>query len=360
MISILQLIGVLIVVCTALPISTSKRWWVRVWDFPRVQIACVAFFWLLISALSGVAKQNPTSILWILVLVCFAYQLWWVWPYLRRHNLEVLSCEQNGNAPSISILTSNVLMDNRNTAPLLELIEERDPDIVATLETDQWWQDALDKQIAYPYRLASALDNKYGMHLYSKLPFEHAEVEFLVEENIPSMNVMFLLEGSPVRLHVVHPTPPVPNENIQSTERDVELLILAKHLEDVQGPIIVTGDLNDVAWSKTTRLFRRISGLLDPRVGRGMFNSFHVNFFFIRWPLDHFFLSSHWRIKSIERLRDIGSDHFPVFVEISLQKPAILDTHLQKDQADTDLERETLQSDTANNSTSPSTPQQPD
>ncbi len=327
------------------------------WDFPRLQIASIALIWLLITMVLGAAQQSPTSILWVIVLACFAYQLWWVWPYLRRHKVEVLPCEENNQAPSVSILTSNVLMDNRNSDSLLDLISERNPDIVATLETDQWWQEALDTQDAYPYRLASALDNKYGMHLYSKIPFEHAEVEFLVEKNIPSMNVMFLLQGAPVRLHVVHPTPPVPNENTQSTERDVELLILAKHLENVEEPIIVTGDLNDVAWSKTTRLFRRISGLLDPRVGRGMFNSFHVDFFFIRWPLDHFFLSSHWRIKTIERLRSIGSDHFPVFVEISLQNPTTLDSHLNKDQADTELEKETLQSDTANNSIDPSNPQ---
>ena len=42
----------------------------------------------------------------------------------------------------------------------------------------------------------------------------------------------------------------------------------------------MTGLLNGVAWSETTRLIRKISGLLDPRVGRQKFSTFHTDFWF--------------------------------------------------------------------------------
>jgi endonuclease/exonuclease/phosphatase (EEP) superfamily protein YafD len=129
-------------------------------------------------------------------------------------------------------------------------------------------------------------------------------------------------DNVPVRLHVVHPAPPAPGENDESTERDVELLLLARSLAGSEERIIVAGDLNDVAWSATTRLFRQISGLLDLRIGRGLYNTFSADHWYARWPLDHFFVSSHFKAIDIQRLAHIGSDHFPLLVELAVTDDA--------------------------------------
>lgn len=50
-----------------------------------------------------------------------------------------------------------------------------------------------------------------------------------------------------------------------------------------------------------------------------MFNTFHADHFFMRWPLDHLFHSHHFTLVDIRRLDYFGSDHFPILVELALQ-----------------------------------------
>jgi len=181
--------------------------------------------------------------------------------------------------------------------------------------------DRLEQE--YPFTLKHPLDNAYGMLLYSRLPLIGGRVEFLVQEDVPSMHARVeLRSGDQVELHFLHPRPPAPGENDESTERDAELLIVGKGIGESREPVIVAGDLNDVAWSHTTRLFQKISGLLDPRRGRGSFNTFHAKYPWLRFPLDHVFHSAHFKLVRLERQPYFGSDHFPILAVLSFEPEA--------------------------------------
>lgn len=305
----------LLLVVTLLPLSKNVSWWVRVWDFPRLQIAALLVInCILINAFLPLTLAS--TLFFIVSSGCLLYQLWWILPYMPFWEKEVMSTDATDN--NIRLMAANVLTTNKEAGKLLDIIREHKPDVLVTLETDKWWEDQLAViEPNYPHTVKCPLDNLYGMHVYSKLPLEDAVIRYLVEEDVPSIHAKLVMEnGVRVRIHFLHPAPPSPTENEESIERDIELLLLAKDMENCDYPAIMTGDLNDVAWSRSTRLFRKISGLLDPRVGRGFFNTFHADHWLLRWPLDHLFHSSHFTLKHIARLPHFGSDHFPVLIEL--------------------------------------------
>lgn len=337
---ILTVIAGLLGVVTILPWFKHPAWWIRVWDFPRLQLALACLFGLLTTLAWGPQGTWRYALVSVF-LTALLYQAWWILPYTPLWPKEALNAERRlkggQSLPHIKVMACNVLMTNRETQKLIDLILMERPHLLVLLETDTWWQAQMAPvEPLFPYRVPVPQDNLYGMHLYSRLPLRETEVRFLVDEEIPSIHTcMQVSDELIVRLHFVHPTPPSPTENEESTERDVELLMVAKSLAEESGPAIVAGDLNDVGWSPTTRLFRKISGLLDPRVGRGMYSSFHAHHWFARWPLDHFFHSDHFQVVRIERLPSMGSDHFPVLLELAYHPDnAVRQEGLQADAED--------------------------
>ncbi|WP_051235529.1 endonuclease/exonuclease/phosphatase family protein [Marinimicrobium agarilyticum] len=340
---------VLLLLLTLIPLSRIEAWWVRGLDFPRLQLSCLAL--VLVGALLCLLDwgQLSTWILLTLSSACLAYHAWWIVPYTPLHSKEVRSAgtlSEKDRQQRIAIMTANVLTPNRNAERLLAIVAENRPDILVTLESDDWWQEQLDVlEQDYPHTIKCPQDNLYGMHVYSRYPLENAALQFLVEEDVPSIHAEAVLpSGRRVVLHFLHPAPPSPSENATSSERDAELVMVGRSVAESERdvPTIVTGDLNDVAWSLTTRLFRKVSGLLDPRIGRGMFNSFHADYPFIRWPLDHLFHSEHFVLEDMQRLPSFGSDHFPVLVRLVYRERAKPQEGIDADAEDRALAREKM------------------
>lgn len=321
---------------TLLPFVRLNHWVFRIFDFPRLQIAAFSFACMLLGLLLQESDSWLLRLMEILNLVCMAYQIWEISAYTRLKKPQVAVYSGPKDHRTISLLTSNVLTPNRQYQKLLDLIGSRQPDIVLTLETDQWWQDKLSVlENDYHYNVKIPLDNLYGMHLYSRLKLRNTQIRHWVQEDIPSIfTEVQLPSGEWIYIYCLHPMPPSPTESTISTNRDAELLLVGQEITSRDLPVLVFGDLNDVAWSSTSRLFQKISGLLDPRIGRGLYNTFHAKWPFLRWPLDHIFHSNDFMMREIHVLPDIGSDHFPVFGSFQYHPAA---EHIQPEpQADGD------------------------
>ena len=316
---ILNTLAGLVILATLMALMPFNHWIFRGFDFPRLQILVLAVITIIGLCLMVPVWSAGQLLVLLIVLGCTAYQLKMVLPYTVLWRKQVQKRQGAvDRSREIALLVSNVLTPNQNKAALIELIHAHQPDVVITLESDAVWEAALQViEPDYPHVVRVPLDNLYGMHLYSRLPLVEPEVKFLLSPEIPSIHTQVRLRcGKLIWLYCLHPKPPSPTEAKNSTLRDAELLMVGDHIEQQQHSCIVAGDLNDVAWSRTTRLFQRISGLLDPRVGRQFVNTFHVDYPILRWSLDHVFHSTDFSLIEMRRMPSIGSDHFPVLTRL--------------------------------------------
>lgn len=121
--------------------------------------------------------------------------------------------------------------------------------------------------------------------------------------------------------HGIHPMAPVPSGKYPDTagKKEVALEKIGKIVGNDSLASIVAGDFNDVSWSHTSRMFEKQGKLNNVRLGRGLFNSFDANSVFMRWPLDHFFVTKEFSLLKLNKLSKFGSDHFPMYAELVLE-----------------------------------------
>lgn len=314
-----------------------SHWSVRMFDFPVKQMVLLQVITSLIMLLVTLSTSYGISVYGFapgvlsVVILSFA-----IWPYTPLHVKDLKGgVRPESDEKSLSVMCANVFMENTRYDLLLNHVDQYKPDCLLLLETDLKWARGMEElKESYPYTIQYPLGNTYGLLFFSKLKIHEPEIRFLLKSDIPSIKAK--LEISPGVFnwfYGVHPEPPSPTESDTSEPRDIELLKLAKEVRELEEPVIFAGDFNDVAWSHTTRLFRRFSGLLDPRIGRGSFSTFHVKYPLLRWPLDHCFLSSHFTINTMRVLPSINSDHFPILIDMNIhpRKEHVLDSLLLED-----------------------------
>ena len=314
-------------VASLLPFVPHPHGVFRVGEFPRVQILA----WSAVSLVLALAllpwHGDGSGWTWALAAanaVSIGVQAWFIrsfTPFSRHRVRDFDPAEHPDDTPHVRLMAANVKLSNREYDRLLAVLMAADPDIAVFMEVDDDWVREIDAVTAhYPHRIVEAADNGYGMMMVSRAELEHGEIKHLLNDEVPSFHCTVRL-GDPddpdrFRLVALHPEPPSIRHD--TIGRDAEIGLVGLEMRDEERPAVVFGDLNDVAWSSTTRRFLRLSRMLDPRHGRGQFNSFDARYPFLRWPLDHIFVSPHFEVVSLRRLPHVGSDHFPMFYELAL------------------------------------------
>ncbi|WP_042722091.1 endonuclease/exonuclease/phosphatase family protein [Flavobacterium sp. B17] len=309
------ILTVLLLILTILPKIQHSHWIFRVPEFGKIQIT----FFILFTMLLGFIVADKSQYFWYyqgLLFVMLVHHSVILVKYTRLYPIKKYT-QKYQSSEKLHFISANVYQFNKEYNRFIQLIEKHRPEMFLTMESNGDWEKALRPlEKDYPYQHKVTLENTYGMHFYSKIEIENSQTHYFVADDIPSIEAhLKTKDGFSFVFFGVHPPPPSPTEEETSKERDGDLLSTAKRVIEIKKPVIVVGDFNNVAWSKSSILFRKTSHLIDPRIGRSFVSTFHAKYRLWRFPIDLMFHSEEIFIEDLKTLENFGSDHLPVYCE---------------------------------------------
>ena len=231
---------------------------------------------------------------------------------ITYHQLRPPSAVPRSCAVSINVNTAN-----RQVALVKQLLRDYEPDVVLLMEVNAAWITALEEiRPQYPYQKAVPRDDNFGIALYSKLPFTACDTVEWGQAGVPSLVGTVEVAGQRLTIVGTHPLPPINQQ--YAAFRNGQLEAVAEYLATVSGPKILLGDLNTSPWSYYFGRLLKMTKLVDSSRGRGIAPTWPTNAAWLRIPIDFCLVSEEITILDKQVGADIGSDHFPLIVDLSL------------------------------------------
>lgn len=228
---------------------------------------------------------------------------------------------QKNSSEAISLGVVNVLTSNTNYERFLKIISEENPDILILQEVDNTWLENIKElNNTYLYRFENPRDDNFGIAIYSKMPLINSELESWTDFDVPVIKTGIKISKQIYTIYGVHTLPPIGKSYI--TIRNEMLQKIGKIMQSDPN-VIIAGDLNTTIYSNAYREFISSQGIKDAQAtlknSNGTWNTRHLPFF--RISLEHvLYKNSNIKINFFKRGDFFGSDHFPIFVNISFYK----------------------------------------
>src|SRR5688572_25750832 len=137
--AVVLLLSSFAVVATVLPLWRTSLWWVRLFDFPRLQLAVLA-----ITCLLGILAARPTGswfddVVAVALMLATAWQLSWIWRYFPGAPKQIPNARITDAGDQVSFVTANVLQTSRGADQFLAILAATNPHLVLVVEVDEWW-----------------------------------------------------------------------------------------------------------------------------------------------------------------------------------------------------------------------------
>lgn len=224
-----------------------------------------------------------------------------------------------------TLVSANVLVDNRDPRPFLSIPAVASADILVLQEMRPHWQDALGASGYWPHESSRDLRANTDMKVFSRFPIlseRTVSPESRDTGGRHPVRLELVVEGRPVILYAIHPqTPRRPSMWRERTAyfRD---LTAALRSEPADAAVIVAGDWNTPPWSPFFRDFLSSTGYrtTDSRWWPTP-TRFSIRFGGITWlgtPIDRVVLSQNVGLVELDVGPQFGSNHLPVISRLSI------------------------------------------
>ena len=209
------------------------------------------------------------------------------------------------------------LCRNEEPEALIRLIRQEQPDVIGLIEVSNRWITSLEPiraEFAYRYEYPFDDDGRGLALWFRQAPISVEFVASLTPGGIPAVHAVIDFAGKPRELWLIHFLSPF--ERPAEVPLGSEFAGLASRIGRVGGSTIVVGDFNSTDGSLHFGRFLAVSKLRDSRIGFGRQAS---------WPtwspyrigIDHGFVSADLAVKARRLGPRIGSDHFPMLLELA-------------------------------------------
>jgi len=319
------LIAIAVVVCfaTFLAFFNTQNWIAFLACQFRIQYLVIL---IIVAAVFAVLRKYCLS----LICVIFAVINLLVLPGLfGSHSLEK-------EASHFRILQINVNYKNDDYSRVLNYIRKVNPDFLLLQEYTPEWKGALSSELSkqWPNKVEVVRTDTFGIAIFSRSKIQRHEIIQLGAYEWPSINCEVLVSNRSMKIFATHLMGPIPEKGwrIQNSQlEDLETRVKALPT------LLVCGDFNMTPWTSRFQRLLVEDKLYDSRSGFGLQASWpsqrpilvskllklpvRLELTGINWlvglPLDQCLVTSDINILHREIGPNVGSDHFPVIVDIA-------------------------------------------
>ena len=220
--------------------------------------------------------------------------------------------DPSASSSTLRLMSFNILMDNLENAPAIrDLILSSGADVVNVMEAEPLKPHLQELAAVYPYRIGCGeMTDNCDLMILSKLPLANRTIASLSDifaERLMLGQVNFT--GQDLYIVAIHTTKPYfDGFQRQELENATDLL------NQIEDPLILSGDFNASSLSPNVRRFLRQAGL---RTAEREPATWPIEAGIAGVAIDHVFVRPPLAISSLQRLPDsLGSNHYGLVAQI--------------------------------------------